>query len=149
MLIAIVSRLRARGRITNNELADQVGLSPSACLRRVRRLEQTGVIEGYAALVNASALGRPTTAFVEISLDSQEESVLDAFEAVVGDCPEVVACHLMTGDSDYLVQVACADVADYERIHRTHLALLPGVSRLRSAFSLRTVLARPGGELIN
>lgn len=139
---AILGHLQAEGRISNNELAERVGLSPSACLRRVRRLESDGVVDGYVALVNPKAIGRGTIAFVEISLVSQEESQLDAFEAAVVGSPNVMACHLMAGDADYIVQVSCADVADYERIHRTHLALLPGVARIRSSFSLRTVCNR-------
>jgi len=133
--------------VGNNELADRIGLSPSACLRRVRRLEADGVIDHYAALVNPSAIGRGTTVFVEISLVSQEESKLDAFEAAVATSPSVMACHLMAGNADYIVQVACADVADYERIHRTHLAKLPGVTRIRSSFSLRTVCNRTAHDV--
>lgn len=143
----ILSHLQAEGRISNNELAERVGLSPSACLRRVRRLEAEGVVDGYVALVNPRAIGRATIAFVEISLVSQEESQLDAFEAAVVGSPNVMACHLMAGDADYIVQVSCADVADYERIHRTHLALLPGVARIRSSFSLRTVCNRTAYEV--
>lgn len=143
----ILDVLQSDGRITNNDLADQVGLSPSACLRRVRRLEEDGVIASYAAIVDPSVIGRPTTVFVEISLESQEESRLDAFEAVIGDIPEVLTCHLMTGDFDYLVRLACADVADYERIHRTQLAILPGVTRVKTSFSLRTVLNQTAMEL--
>ena len=143
----ILEILQLDGRISNNELTDRVGLSPSACLRRVRRLESDGVIDHYAALIDPAMLSRGTTAFVEISLVSQEESQLDAFEAAVVGSPNVMACHLMAGDADYIVQVACADVADYERIHRTHLALLPGVARIRSSFSLRTVCNRTAYEV--
>lgn len=143
---AILRILQHEGRITNHDLADRVGLSPSACLRRVRRLEQDGVIEGYVARVDPGVVGRTTTVFVEISLDSQEESHLDAFEAAIGSVPEVLSCHLMTGDFDYLVRIACADVNDYERIHRTHLAILPGVTRVKTSFSLRTVLDRAAVE---
>ncbi len=146
---AILDTLQRDGRISNNDLADRVGLSPSATLRRVRRLESEGTIESYVALLDPGAIGRGTTAFVEISLASQEESALDAFEAAVVDSPSVMACHLMAGDADYLVQVACADVEDYERIHRTHLAVLPGVTRIRSSFSLRTVANRTAHELLS
>ncbi len=139
---AILRILQDDARITNNELAERVHLSPSACLRRVRRLEDQGVIDRYVTLVDPDAIGRPTTVFVEISLASQEESQLDAFEAQVVARPEVVSCHLMAGNADYLVQVRCADVSDYERIHRTHLAVLPGITRIRSSFSLRTVCNR-------
>ncbi len=138
----ILEILQDDGRISNHELADRVGLSPSACLRRVRRLEEAGVIDRYVALASPAALGLGTTAFVEITLVSQEERHLDAFEAAVVASPNVMACHLMAGAADYLVEVACDDVADYERIHRTHLATLPGVARITSSFSLRTVANR-------
>ncbi|MGF1597659.1 MAG: Lrp/AsnC family transcriptional regulator [Acidimicrobiales bacterium] len=143
----IVNVLQREGRITNAELADRVNLSPSACLRRVRALEEAGVITGYAALVDPSSIGRATSVFVEISLHSQEESALDAFEAAVVEHPAVLSCHLMAGDADYLVHVGCGDVADFEQLHRTHLAQLPGVSRIRSSFALRTVVDRIGYDL--
>lgn len=143
----ILTLLQEEGRITNADLAERVSLSPSAALRRVRALEAQGVIDGYVALLNPTAIGRPTTVFVEISLASQEESHLDAFEEAIVKCPEVMRCDLMSGQSDYLVQLACLDVSDYERIHRTQLALLPGVSRLRSSFALRTVCNRTAYDL--
>lgn len=139
--IAILDVLQGDARISNTELSDRVGLSPSACLRRVRRLEESGVIDGYVALLRAEVVGRPTTVFVEISLSSQREDDLDAFENAIRTAPEVMECHLMSGESDYLVKVQCADVADYERIHHRHLAVLPSVSRLRSSFALRTVVS--------
>lgn len=144
---SILNEIQHDASTSNNELAEQVGLSPSATLRRVRRLETDGVIDRYVALLDPTTIGRGTTAFVEISLASQEEAALDAFEAAVVKSPDVMACHLMAGDADYIVQVACADVADYERIHRTHLALLPGVTRIRSSFSLRTVANRTAFDL--
>lgn len=143
----ILKVLQESGRITNVELADQVNLSPSACLRRVRTLEREGVIERYVALVDPRAVGRPTTVFVEISLTGQDDDHLDTFEAAISRCPEVMRCHLMAGESDYLVELACADVSDYERIHRTYLSSLPGVSRMRSSFALRKVCDRTSYEL--
>ena len=139
---SILDELQRNGRVTNLELADRVGLSPSACLRRVRTLEDAGVIVGYRALIDRAVLGRSTSVFVEITLSSQEESVLDAFEAAVADHPAVMSCHLMAGDADYIVHVACEDVNHYEQLHRTHLAQLPGVARIRSSFALRTVVER-------
>ncbi len=136
---AILNALQEDGRISNAALAARVNLSPSACLRRVRRLEESGVIAGYVALLDPVVLGRATDVFVEISLESQAEEVLDAFEAVVADAPEVMSCHLMAGTSDYLVHVVVADVGDYERLHRTHLAKLPGVTTIHSSFAIRTV----------
>jgi len=135
----ILEQLQDDGRMTNAALAERVHLSPSACLRRVRRLEDEGVIEGYVMLVDQGAVGRPTNIFVEITLHSQSEEALDAFEQAVAACPDVMECYLMSGDADYLLRVAAADTADYERIHRTHLARLPGVARIRTSFALRTV----------
>jgi Lrp/AsnC family leucine-responsive transcriptional regulator len=145
--IAIINTLQRDGRMTNAELGDRVGLSPSAALRRVRRLEDAGVIAGYVALVDPRAIGRTVSVFVEVSLHSQAEELLDEFEATIRAAPEVMSCHLMAGDADYLVHVVCVDVADYERIHRQHLASLPHVSRLKSSFAIREVCARTDFEL--
>lgn len=136
---AILDVLQQDGRITNAALAQQVHLSASACLRRVRQLEEAGVIDRYVALLDPREIGRGTDVFVEISLHNQAEEVLDDFEAVVARAPEVMSCHLMAGPADYLVHVVVSDVADYERLHRTHLAKLPGVSNLRSTFAIRAV----------
>lgn len=136
---SILDALQADGRITNADLADRVGLSPSACHRRVRRLESEGVIERYVALVDRSLVGRGVSVFVEVSLESQRESLLDEFETQIALVPHVQSCHLMAGNADYLVHVTCTDVADYETIHREYLAGLPGVIRIRSSFAIRTV----------
>lgn len=141
----ILTELQDQGRITNAELADRVNLSASACLRRVQRLEQAGVIESYAARLSPAAIGRPTTVFVEISLQSQAEDALEAFEEGVRACPEILECHLMAGQADYLLKVAVADTADFARIHRESLARLPGVRELHTSFALRTVVA--GGAM--
>ncbi len=143
----ILRALQHSGRITNAELAEHVNLSPSACLRRVKALEEAEVIERYVALLNPDTIGRSTTVFVEISLDSQEERVLDEFEASVVTHPAVRSCDLMAGDADYLVRVEVADVPNYEQLHRTHLALLPHVTKIRSSFSLRSVCDRTAYEL--
>ncbi len=144
---AILMELQEHGRVTNAELATSVGLSPSACLRRVRSLEQSGVIDGYHALINGATIDRATTVFVELSLDTQSGGQLDAFEAAIERCPEVMGCHLMSGDADYLVQVVCADVRDFERIHRDQLAKLPGVTKIKSNFALRVVCQRTSFDL--
>ncbi len=144
---AILSSLQEDGRITNTELADRVGLSPSACLRRVRSLEDKGVIDRYVALVNPAAIGKATSVFVEISLSSQEETLLKSFETEVAKHPAVMSCHLMAGNSDYLVRVACRDVEDYENLHRTHFSRLPGIARIRSSFGLRTICDRTKHDL--
>jgi len=143
----ILNQLQHEGRQTNADLANAVGLSPSATLRRVRALEDSGVIEGYVTLISRKAVGRATTVFVEISLAGQSEQLLDTFEAAITQCPEVMSCHLMAGNADYLVQVACDDVEDFERVHRTYLSQLPGVSRIRSSFALRAVCQRTGFDL--
>lgn len=135
----ILNLLQADGRITNAALAEKVNLSTSACLRRVQRLEESGIIEGYVMLIRQEAVGKPTSIFVEISLGSQSEESLDAFEAAVKTCPEIMECFLMAGNSDYLIRVVAADTQDYERIHRQHLSGFPGVTRIQSNFALRTV----------
>lgn len=144
---AILASLGIDGRISNVALAEEVHLSPSACLRRVRRLEEQGVIERYAAVIDPAKIGKATSVFVDISLSSQREDLLDEFEAAVEEVPGVMSCHLMAGDADYVVQILCADVEDYERIHRTYLSRLPGVTRLRSSFALRTVCSKPAYEI--
>lgn len=143
----ILTVLQAEGRITNAQLAERVHLSPSGCLRRLQRLEDSGVIEGYGAVVNPGAVGKPTTVFIEITLSSQCDAALDAFERAVQACPDILECHLMSGTADYLLRVAVANTEDYERIHRKHLAAFPHVARIRSMFALRSVLKRRGYEL--
>lgn len=139
----ILAALLADGRATNQALADEVGLSPSACLRRVRRLEESGVIEGYTAVPRAAAVGQGRIVVVEVSLTSQREEVMAAFETAVADLPGLRSCHLLAGDADYLLVLAVADVDGYERIHRDHLARLPSVARLRTSVALRSVVDRP------
>ncbi|MBL8326756.1 MAG: Lrp/AsnC family transcriptional regulator [Rubrivivax sp.] len=139
--------LQAEGRLSNTELAQRAGLSQSACLRRVQRLEEQRVIEGYGARLNAKALGKGDTVFIEITLASQSEAVLDAFERAVAASPDILECHLMAGDYDYLLRVAVADTADYERLHRKQLAAFPHVARIRSHFALRQVSRRAGVDV--
>ena len=133
--------------MTNADLAEAIHLSPSSCLRRVKRLEDEGVIAGYAMLLDPAKVGKPSSIFVEITLVNQSEDMLNAFEEAVADCPDVMECYLMAGDSDYLLRVVVADTTDYERIHKTHLSRLPGVSRIRSSFTLRAVCKRTGYPL--
>lgn len=136
---SILKELQINGRTTNAELATRIGLSESACLRRVRILEDRGIIERYVAMVSEAAGGRPQSVFVRISLDSQESHHLKALEDKVVERPEVMECYLMTGDEDYLLRVIVKDAADYERLHRDFLTQLPGVNRVTSSFALRTV----------
>ena len=135
----ILAVLHADGRVTNAELAQRVNLSASACLRRVQNLEAAKVISGYVALVAQEAIGRPTNVFVEVTLKSQSEESLRTFERAANACPEIMECYLMAGDADYLIRVVAANSEDYERIHRQHLTVLPGVARIRSSFALRAV----------
>lgn len=139
---AILRLLQEDGRMANVDLAEAVHLSPSACLRRVRRLEEGGSIDRYVALVDPSAIGLGTDVFVEITLVGQDEGTLEEFEQAVSERPEIMSCHLMAGDFDYLVHVVVRDVADYEVLHRTHLAQLPGVARMVSSFALRPICDR-------
>lgn len=136
---AILRLLQQDGRLTNLELAQQINLSPSACLRRVKLLEECGLISRYVMLVDEKAAGLPGTAFVLITLDQQGRAALDSFEAAIHDHPEVMECCLLAGVADYMVRVAYADSADFERIHTEILTQLPGVVRVQSTLALRTV----------
>lgn len=144
---AILCQLQKDGRISNVELAERVNLSPPACLRRVQRLEASGVIAGYVMLVDPKRVGKRTSLFVEVSLQSQSEEALSAFEKAVAACPGVMACHFMAGDVDYLLQVLVSDPEDYEQLYRRHLSRLPGVARIKSSFALRCVSQRTAVEL--
>jgi Lrp/AsnC family leucine-responsive transcriptional regulator len=135
----ILNLLQQDGRMTNAQLAERVNLSASACHRRVARLEEEGVIAGYVMLVNQDAIGLGTSVFVEVSLDSQAEEMLNDFETAVRKVPAVMECYLMAGDADYVVRVAVSGVQDYERIHKEYLSRLPHVDRIRSIFAMRTV----------
>jgi Lrp/AsnC family leucine-responsive transcriptional regulator len=139
MDLAILRAVQRNGRITHAELSDRVHLSPSACHRRVQRLEKTGVIRDYVALLDPRAVARVTTVFVEIRLSGQADEVLDAFEKAVARVPDVLECHLMAGTADYLLKVVAQDSEDFARIHRQSLARLPGVAQMQSSFALKTV----------
>jgi len=135
----ILTVLQRSGRISNAELSDQVHLSPSACHRRVQRLEKDGYIRNYVALVDPRRIGLPTMVFVEITLSGQADELLEAFEREVAKVPEVLECHLMAGSADYILKVVARDTDDFARIHRQKLARLPGVQGMQSSFALRTV----------
>ena len=135
----ILEALQRDGRVSNVQLAQQVSLSESACLRRVRALEDAGLIDRYAALLNQKRAGLPGNVFVQIGLHREVESDLAAFEIAVREIPEVMECYLMSGEFDYLVRVVVADMADFERIHKETLTRLPGVARVNSSFAIRTV----------
>ncbi|MFT4181737.1 MAG: Lrp/AsnC family transcriptional regulator [Rhizobium sp.] len=137
----ILRLLRVDARMSNAKLAAEVGLSPSACLRRIKLLEQTGVIKGYTALVEVSTSENTIAVIINITLERQTEDHLDRFEAAVRKYPEIRECFLMTGGSDYLLRVEVANAGDFERIHKDILSKLPGVLRIHSSFSIRNVLA--------
>ncbi|MGL4412868.1 MAG: Lrp/AsnC family transcriptional regulator [Roseinatronobacter sp.] len=136
----ILRVLQKQGRVTNAELAELVNLSPSACHRRVQRLEGEGVIAGYVALLDLKRIGRPTTVYVEITLSGQSDEILDAFEREVARVPDILECHLMAGTADYLLKIIAADTEDFARIHRRYLSRLPSVTQMQSSFALRTVV---------
>lgn len=137
---SILDVLQQEGRISNADLAERVNLAASSCHRRVQRLEAEGYIRDYVALLDPRKVDRSTTVFVEITLSGQTDDVLAAFEAAVSKVPNVLECHLMAGSADYLLKVVAADTEDFARIHRKHLASLPGVQGMQSSFSLRKVV---------
>ncbi len=135
-LLAVLQR---KGRISNADLAEKVNLSASACHRRVQRLESDGYIKDYVALLDARKMGVPATVFVEITLSTQADEVLEAFEKAVQRIPDVLECHLTAGAADYILKVVAEDTEDFARIHRQYLTRLPGVAKMQSSFALRTV----------
>lgn len=143
----IVNQLRHDGRISNVDLAAKVGLSPSACLRRVRMLEEQGTIRGYAAIVEGPDTGTGIVVIVQITLERQTEQFLNRFEAAVRKHPEIRECYLMTGIADYLIQVEADSAGAYEAVHKDVLSRLPGVARIQSSFTIRRVL--PAGHRVS
>lgn len=135
----LLNVLQKRGRISNADLAEVINLSASACHRRVQRLEADGYIKGYVALLDARKMGVPATVFVEITLSTQADEVLDAFETAVKRIPDVLECHLTAGTADYILKIVAEDTEDFARIHRQYLTRLPGVAKMQSSFALRTV----------
>lgn len=138
----ILERLQENARISNADLAREVGLSPSPCLRRVRDLERSGIIRGHVSLVDATRVGLPISVFVQVTLERQVEQALEEFERSVMQRPEVMECYLMTGDSDYLLRVVVADIAAYEGFLKDHLTRVPGVASIKSSFALNQVKYR-------
>jgi Lrp/AsnC family leucine-responsive transcriptional regulator len=135
----ILGALQSDGRISNKQLASRVNLSESACLRRVRSLEESGMIDRYVALLSQAKVGLSGSVFVQIGLHREGESELAAFEGAVKNIPEVMECYLMTGEFDYLLRVVVSGMADFERLHRDSLTRLPGVARVNSSVTIRTV----------
>src|SRR3990167_2181619 len=138
----ILGRLQEDARLSNVELAQAVGLSPSPCLRRVRELERAGVIRRYVTVLDPQRVGLPVSVFVNVTLEKQVERALGVFEAAVRQRPEVVECYLMTGEADYLLRVVVADLTAYERFLMEHLTRVPGVSSIKSSFALKQVQYR-------
>ncbi len=136
---AILAELQANGKLSNVELAQRVHLSPSACLRRVKQLEDAKVISHYAALLNPKAVGAHGTSFTIINLESMSNGLLEAFEQAVRDEPQVLDCYYVAGSNDYLIRFAYRDAEDLERFHTEVLMRLPGVERSNSMLVLRTV----------
>lgn len=139
---AILAKLVEDGRQTQVQLAERIPLSPTAIARRIKALEAEGVIEGYQAKLSRKALELSMTAIIHVSLKTQSEDLLAAFEKAVAAAPSIISCHLMSGEDDYILTVLARDLADFERIHKEELSRLPGVARLRSGFALREVVSR-------
>jgi DNA-binding Lrp family transcriptional regulator len=136
---SILNKLQKNGRLSNVQLATEVGLSESACLRRVKLLEDCGIIDRYVMLINQSTIGKPGNVFVRVTLDGQQREKLAAFEAEISKVAEVMECYLMSGDFDYLLRVITRDNDDYVRVHNK-LTSLSGVMRVQSSFAMKTVL---------
>jgi Lrp/AsnC family leucine-responsive transcriptional regulator len=138
----ILRLLQRRGRASYVEMAEAASLSESACLRRVRALEESGVIGRYAAVIDERAVGLPLSVFVTVTLSTQSESALTSFEKAIAGVREVAECYLMTGGSDYLLRLVVRDVDDLERVHAQELTRIPGVVRVSSSIAMRTVVKR-------
>ena len=136
----ILECLQSDARIANVDLAERVGLSPSPCLRRVRRLEEEGLVRGYVSLLDPAAIGLPVSVFVQVSLERQVDDALENFEQQIVSRPEVMECYLMTGSSDYLVRIVVPDLQSYERFLADNLTRIPGVANIQSSFALKQVV---------
>jgi DNA-binding Lrp family transcriptional regulator len=134
----ILEELQADGRVSNQELAKRVGLSPAPCWRRLRRLEKEGLIDGHVTLLNAAALGLPITAYAMVSLENHHPESVRQFDQMVADRPEVLECHSMSGSNDYLLRIVAASIGDYEKFMSTHLLQVRAVRSVNTSFVLRT-----------
>jgi Lrp/AsnC family leucine-responsive transcriptional regulator len=137
----ILAALQADARLSNLELADRVGLSASPCLRRVRRLERDGYIEGYRAMLQRERIGLGLTVFLGVKIDGHANERASAFEQAVVAMPDVIACHMVSGESDYLLEVVVADLAHYQRFLVGQLLNMPIVREVRSNFAIQTLKA--------
>ena len=136
----ILEQLQSDGRMSNQQLSEEIGLSPSPCLRRLRQLEGDGVIQRYVALVDPEAVGLGVTAFVRIRLDQQDDRHLSLFEAAVAEFPEVMECYLMTGEADYQLRVLVSSLGEFEDFLRRKLTRIEGVGQVTTSFALRPVV---------
>jgi Lrp/AsnC family transcriptional regulator, leucine-responsive regulatory protein len=136
----ILRILQTDSSLTNNELSERIVLSPTPCLRRVKRLEAEGFIQGYRAKVDRNKLGLSVMVFAQITLDQQIESSLEIFEEAIQKCPEIISCYLMTGDSDYLLQVVVRDLDHYAELVRNHLSPIPAIRNIKSSFVLQPIV---------
>ncbi len=137
---AILRYLERHGRATNYEVGEAVGLSASAASRRIQALESSGAIRGYRAVIDEKLLGKHMTVYIRVTLERQSAPVLSAFETAVRHCHDIVSCHLLAGQYDYMLVARVAGIDDYGRLHQTELSRLPGVTRLETSFALRNVL---------
>jgi Lrp/AsnC family leucine-responsive transcriptional regulator len=135
----LLAAVQENGRLTATELAERVGLTVSPCLRRLRLLEEAGVIRGYTALLDQKKVGLPVSVFVSIKLERQSEEAMRAFEEAIRSWPEVLECYLMTGPRDYLLRVVASDLADYERFVKVRLTRITGIANIESSFALGQV----------
>ena len=135
----ILSVIQQDARISNADLAREVDLSPSPCWRRLRALQEAGVIRQHVSLLDSDAVGLPVSVFVSVSLDKQIEDNLARFESAVRERPEVMECYLMTGEADYLLRVVVPDLRAYERFVLERLTRIPGVANIKSSFALKQV----------
>lgn len=140
--LRLLKTVQENARLSNVDLAERVGLSASPCLRRMRHLEESGVIKGYMTLIDQNAVGLPVSVFISVTLKEQSERALDEFEGRIRALPEVMECYLMTGTADYLLRVVTADLAAYERFLKEHLTRIPAIASIQSSFALKQVSFR-------
>jgi DNA-binding Lrp family transcriptional regulator len=140
----ILAHLQQDGRMTNVELAERVGLTAPPCLRRVRALEEAGVIRGYHADLDPASLGFPITVFAMVSLRSQAEHDLAAFESHVADIPEVRECHMLNGEIDFILKIVASDLKSFQEILTTHLTPAPNVASVKTSLTIRTAKSTSG-----
>jgi Lrp/AsnC family transcriptional regulator, leucine-responsive regulatory protein len=140
--LRLLQTVQENARLSNVDLAERVGLSASPCLRRMRQLEESGVIKGYMTLIDQNAIGLPVSVFISVTLKEQSERALDEFEGRIRALPEVMECYLMTGTADYLLRVVTADLAAYERFLKEHLTRIPAIASIQSSFALKQVSFR-------